>query len=101
MNIIVEGPSDVNILNKVIESVKLTDYMMGNNIDIVQCHGDSAISIFKQIQKWEMPCLLIFDNDKRNEYMKFEGDKRNNVLLLLSDIEGTIILGNLFEPICG
>ena len=86
-NILVEGLSD----KLVIEDIIYNKYDNYNFTQIIDCYGgNSSIFLSEILSNWGIINSVIIDQDKESDIVDKE-----RMLLLPSDIEGTIIMGNI------
>jgi len=104
--VLVEGPSDERIIGEIINILQEKDKILTNsNIEIVNMNGaPQCIEIFKILIDWKMPVILILDHDSKSLLLQLSRLKKykNNIkyiILLPSDIEGTITIGDFLNTI--
>ncbi len=98
--IVVEGESDERIIREIINEQLVKQNQAILNFEIIDAGGgNNPIKIYKAIKTWMIPVLLIVDNDKKIE-LKNEGlADQSTIMILYSDLEGTIIIGDLLDII--
>jgi predicted ATP-dependent endonuclease of OLD family len=98
--IVVEGESDERLIQEIINEKFIHEQKNLKNIDVINTGGgNDPVKLFKLLKSWSIPVLLIVDNDKEMDLDKEGLSNLPTILLLHSDLEGTIVIGDLLDII--
>jgi|GEM_PF-4395636 len=92
--LVLEGLSDEYIFRKLLE-IHWERLLIKKNIEVISFNGgDTAKEVYDILRaEWELNAFLILDHDKERKHSELTS--KNNVFFLPSDIEGTILFGEI------
>jgi len=91
---IVEGPSEEYIFRKILDDLGFDSLEIG----ILSGRGEQAIKHYNALMKKGINTYLILDNDKKEKVISEGLKDDDHVILLPSDVEGTLLIGNVLWP---